>query len=63
MGDRPQNLGAMSKRVFNIETCQACVGEARNIAYTKGTELIKEILTHIDAKGTLPRTPQRLNLH
>ena len=49
------------KRVFeiNIETCSACGGSTRIIAYIEGPDVIEKILTHLDVKGVEPKATRR----
>ncbi|MHC4092902.1 MAG: transposase [Planctomycetota bacterium] len=48
------------KRVFNIDiqTCRACGGAVRIIAYIEDPVVIEKILTHLDTKNTSPQPPR-----
>jgi hypothetical protein len=49
------------KRVFgiDIQTCPACGGAVRIIAYIEDLVVIEKILAHLDAKASEPEAPRR----
>jgi len=44
---------------IDIETCPACGGAVRSIACIEDSDVIEQILTHLDAKASEPETPRR----